>query len=393
MALFRYWALTPQGKRSVGIVNADSMELAKEMLRNQQILVTRVAAYEAKKSRLSFSASLLLDFTRGMATLLKAGLPLYETLQILKEKHRQSKLYTLFLNLSEQIKHGQQLSAVLFSYPKVFNAVYVAMVRAGEESGTLAESFDKLFVLIEKDQKLRKKVLSALMYPLFLAVFCLGVLAMLFFFLIPSMRALFEERELHPVTQFVLDTSAMLNEYGAVIFTVLGCLLVGSLLFFRGKSGKKMLHRALYKMPVIQRVMTENVFARFCRVFALLLRSGIPLVESLSLAKCVMKQVVFEEAIALTEEKIISGGKLSEALQSTQCIPKLLARMIAIGEESGNLGEMMEHVATIYEEDVDRSLLRLTSLLQPIMLLIMGVIVAIVLLAVLLPITDVSSLG
>lgn len=391
MPLFRYLALTPNGKRSVGTINAESIELAKENLRKERILVAKIALYKTKASRLRLPSRQLLDLTRGMAMLLKAGLPLYDTLKILKEKHRQSKLHTLFLDLAEQIKDGSHLSVALAKYPKAFSPIYLSMVRAGEESGTLANSFSNLFNLIEKDQKLKKKILSALMYPLFLAFFCLAILILLFFFLIPSMRELLEGQALHPITQSVLSISDMLETHGKAIFFSLSSFLITSLFVFRTKKGKRCLYKTLYAFPIVKRVMTENLFARFCRVFSLLLRSQISLIESLNLAKQVMKQPIFEEEITQTEAKVISGDKLSEALQKSEIVPTLVTRMIALGEESGNLGEMMEHVTAIYEEDVERSLLKLTTFLQPAMLLVMGIIVATILLAVMLPLTDMSS--
>ncbi len=392
MGLFRYWALDPQGKRFTGIVNADSLQQAKDQLQHKRVLVTKIAVYQAKAARLTLAPALLLDFTRGMATLLKAGLPLYEALHILKEKHHRSKLSPLLLGLSEQIKHGRHISKTFASYPKIFSPIYLAMIRAGEESGTLAESFEKLFSLIEKEQKMKKKLISSLMYPLFLSLFSFGVLGMLFFFLVPSLRDLLEGSNLHPITKWVLATSDTLNRHGTSFLIATVCFVVGLTLFFRSDSGKKIFHLTLYKLPLAHSLITQGVLARFCRVFSLLLCSDVPLIQSLSLAKRVMKQVIFEQAIERAEQAVLSGGKLSEALQQSKEIPLVLARMIALGEEAGNLGPMMAHIAAIYEDDVDKSLLRMTALLQPVMLLLMGLIVAVVLLAVLLPLTDMSAL-
>ncbi|MCP5504070.1 MAG: type II secretion system F family protein [Chlamydiales bacterium] len=392
MALYQYTALSKDGRRKMGMINADSIELAKERLRKEEILVTKVISYTKKGEELTISPSLLIGFTRDLHVLLRAGLPLYDSLITLEEKYRKTKLHPIFLDLCDQVKEGRHFSEALKDYPKVFDSIYLSMVKAGEESGSLEQSFAELEKLIGGQQALRKKLSSAMIYPAFLGAFCLSVISVLLFFLIPSMSELFEERTLHPMTQGVLSLSQFLNNHAFIIFSLLGGIFLCLLLFIRHPKGKEMLKEGLLHIPIVKRLFIETIMARFCRVFSILFKGGVSLMDCLTLSKKVMKHASFEKIISNAEVKVLEGKRLSEELQKSPLIPTLVIRMLAIAEESGRVAEMLTHLSNIYEEDIERSLSRLTSLLQPVMLLFLGVVVAIILLAVLLPLTDVSSI-
>lgn len=392
MALYQYTALSRDGRRKIGMINADSIELAKERLRKEDILVTKVSSYTKKGQELTISPALLVGFTRDLHVLLRAGLPLYDSLLTLEEKYRKTKLHPIFLDLCDQVKEGRLFSEALKDYPKVFDPIYLSMVKAGEESGSLEQSFAELEKLIGQQQALRKKLSSAMIYPAFLAVFCLSVISVLLFFLIPSMSELFEERTLHPMTQGVLSLSHFLNNHAFIIFTLVGGTFLCLLLFVRNPKGKEILKEGLLHIPIVKRLFIETIMARFCRVFSILFKGGVSMMDCLTLSKKVMKHASFEKIISNAEVKVLEGKRLSEQLQKSPLIPTLVIRMLSIAEESGRVAEMMAHLSAIYEEDIERSLSRLTSLLQPVMLLFLGVVVAVILLAVLLPLTDVSSI-
>jgi len=391
MALFRYLAVSQDGRKFAGMLNADSFDLAKERLRKQKILVTELKFYKKKGREKVLSPSLLVNFTRDLHVLLRAGLPLYESLLTIEEKYNRTKAHPLFLDLCDQVKQGRHLSQALSEYSKDFDAVYLSLVKAGEESGDLEESFKELNKLIGQEQSLRKKASTAMMYPIFLGSFCLLVLCALLFFLIPNMRELFEGRTLHPMTSFILNFSQALNDHALIIFSSLVLLVLFLVSFLRRKQGKRFIKGIGLRIPILKRLMTEIILARFSRVFSVLLRGGIPLPETLGLARKVMNNPFFEEIMLQAEKKVLEGKKMSEELKKSPLIPRLIIRMLAIAEESGNIADMMQNIAEIYEEDVERSLSRLTSMIQPIMLLFLGLIVGVILLAVLLPLTDVSS--
>ncbi|NGX50198.1 MAG: Type II secretion system protein F [Chlamydiae bacterium] len=391
MGLYQYTALSEGGRKSLGMINADSLELAKERLRKQKILVTKLSHYKREGARLKLSSSHLLNFTRDMHALLRAGLPLYDSLHTLEEKYRSTKMHSLFLDLCDQVKQGHRFSDSLKEYPNAFDAVYISMLRAGEESGTLTQSFEELSKLIYREHALKKRVSAALIYPAFLGCFCLAVVTLLLFFLIPSMAELFEGRSLHPMTEAILTISRILNRHAIVIFTLSGAALLSLILFFRHPRGKESLKHSLLYIPVVKRIYIEIVMARFCRVFSVLFNGSVPLLECMRLSKRVMKHPSLERVITEAEGKVIEGKRLSEEFAKSPLIPSLVVRMLSIAEESGRVAEMMGHLSTIYEENVERSLGRVTALLQPVILLLLGVIVAVILLSVLLPLTDVSS--
>ena len=392
MPLFRYKAINGHGKKEIGLMSADSITLAKEKLYRQKVLVTDLVYHKKKSTEMTLPPTLILNLTRDLYVLLRASLPLYDSLLILEEKYRRSKLHTLFLTLCDQIKEGVHLSEALATYPKVFSSVYVAMVKAGEESGTIKESFQELVALLGKQQAIKKKTISAMIYPIFLGVFCLVVLTVLLFFLIPAMGELFEGRTLHPMTECVLTLSYQLNTHKTTIFLSLALFVTSAFFLFRRQKGQELKQQIMLHLPICKRLIVEMVFARFSRVFGVLLKRGVPLVESLKLSKMVMKNILFEKIMVKVIHDVAEGKRLSEELKKHSLVPTLVIRFLALSEESGNTHKMMEHLSEIYDDDIDRTLVRLTALLQPTMLLFLGLIVALILLSVLLPLTDMSSI-
>lgn len=391
MALFKYEALSADGKKIQGTVNADSMDLAKDLLRKKRIFVTNLFDAKAKSSKNELSPAIVLSFTRDLAQLLKAGLPLYESLLAIEEKYRHSKYHSVFLDLCDKVKHGMQLSKALAYYPQSFDQIYVAMVTSAEETGSLPDIFHHLDKLITRQQKLKKQITSAMIYPIFLLCFCFIVTAALFFFLIPSMQQLFEGRALHPLTQTILNISQFLNKNALKLaLGVLGCGILCAFIL-KLESTKLQIRKLLLKTPVIKKLITASVLVRFTRALGVMLSSSVAMIEALKLSKKIMKNDLFERIITKAEFKIMQGGKLSEELSKSILFPALVIRMISIAEETGKLSEMLFNISEIYEEELEKSLSRLTSMLQPVVLLFLAIVVGVVILSILLPLTDVGS--
>lgn len=391
MPLYRYHALSKEGKKTAGVINADSYDVAKELLRRQKIYVTKLLSYQEKQKALQIPGQLLIAFTRDLSQLLKAGLPLYESLLAIEEKYRAHKAHPLFLDLCDKVKHGEHLSAALGAYPKIFDQIYISMIASAEETGTLPSVFSQLEKLISRQHKLKKQLISAMIYPMFLLSFCFIVITALFFFLIPSMQQLFEGRTLHPMTQAILSISLFLRKHGALLGSITALFIVSAVLFFSSKMGKVILQKTFLKIPILNRMITQAVLVRFCRALSVMLSSSVSLIEALKLSKRIMNNPCFEDVITKAEEKIMQGGKLSDELSKSSLIPSLVVRMLSISEEAGNASEMLQNIADIYEEELEKSLMRFTSMLQPVMLLFLAVVVGIVILSILLPLTDVGS--
>ena len=391
LPLYRYQAISKEGKKTFGVINADSFEIAKENLQKQKILVVKLFSFKEKSKQLSLPKDLVVSFTRDLSQLLRAGLPLYESLMAIEEKYRANKAHSLFLDLCDKIKSGMHLSCALALYPKVFDQVYISMIESAEETGKLASTFTQLEKLIVRQQKLKNQLTSAMIYPMFLMGFCFVVVNALFFFLIPSMEQLFEERELHSFTAAIIGISKFLRRNGIYIGISLLVTISSCVIFFSKPSGKLLLQKFYLKVPILNRMITQAVLSRFCRGLSIMLAGSVSLLDALKLSKGIMKNPYFEKVITNVERKVEQGGKLSDELMKSPLIPTLVTRMLTIAEETGSVSEMLESIADIYEEELGRSLARFTTLLQPVMLLFLAFIVGTVILSILLPLTDVGS--
>lgn len=391
MTLFKYTALDPGGKKLSGVIDADSLEGAKQKLRNQRMFVTNVVLSRAK-APLALDQSTLITFTRELAQLLRSGLPLYESLLTIEEKYRSHKCHVIFLDLCDQVKQGRALSEAFTLYSKTFDPMYIAMVAAGEKTGDLEGTFFQLYKVLSRSEKFRKQIRGAMVYPVFLSSFCSLVVLGLFLFLIPSMRELLEGRRLNPMTQTVLRISNWLTSNGVWFFPTLISLILLIVLVLRIPRVKNRIKIFLLKVPILRSLLTEAILMRFSRALSVLLSGGIPIVDALRLSRRIIQHPSFEEVVQEAEEGLVQGRKLSEMLKASPLIPPLVIRMLSTAEETGSTPEMLINVAEIYEEALEKSLTQFTNLLQPVMLLVLGILVGVVLLSVLLPLTDVSSL-
>lgn len=391
MALYKYHAINENQKKQSGIIDAESHIDALEFLNKKKILTIDLNPYIWKPKSITLSRKELLFFTQDLSQFLWAGLPLYESLLALEERYQNTKNHAFFLHLCNQIKQGRALSQILSEFPKSFDVIYVSMVGAAEKSGKLGQIFKELCVMINKSDAFKKKITSALTYPIFLITFCCIVLYGLFFFLIPSMQELLQGRNLHPVTEAVLQISHFLQEYKRTLGVGLLSTAVAIFCFFRSTIGKLNWQRFSLHIPFLKTLITESVLVRFCNTLSVLLDSNVPLIESLDYSKRVMNHSIFQSVIDKVETSIIEGNKLSTEISKSKLFPSMAIRMIEVGEQVGNMGEMLQNIAQIYEKNLERTLQKITVLLQPILLLFLGIIVGTILLSVLLPLTDMSS--
>lgn len=389
MPLFRYHAFEKNGKKVSGVIDADSFALAKERLLKQEMLLTDLSLHAKKE--IVLDRPLLLTFTRELAQLLQAGLPLYESLLTIEEKYRRQKCHPLFLDLCDRLKSGASLSSSLLRYPKSFDAIYLSLVKAGEESGSLSEVFEQLSKLITKQLRLRKLLISSMTYPMILLGFCLLVTAGLLFFVVPSLQELFEGRALHPLTQFVLGVSRWVNANGLLLVLMIGGLGFSLVSLFRSQQGKAWIQRTSLSIPLAKTLLLRSALTRFCHSASLLIESGLPLLDALRLSRQSMKLKLLEEVVERAEQKIVEGKALSKELKDSPLVPSLVVRMLSIAEETGRMGPIFHKLAEIYDEELEKNLAQFSAYLQPALLLTMGAIVGLVVLSILLPLTDVSS--
>ena len=391
MALFRYEALDEKGKMVSAIVDADSLLEAKQKLIRRQILVTKVTQIKKNKSGCSLKKSEVLSLTRELARLLEAGLPLFEALSVLEEKYRNLKAHELLLDLCDKIRAGQPFSLALESHPICFDMLYCSMIANAERGGHLIKALHELAHLIERQLHVRKTILGALLYPALLSVFCLIVLSVLLFFVIPSLFDLFEGRSLHPFTCFVFACSrfALKAKWFLALFAAL--LLGAAGWSFFSEKGRYYAKKVLFRAPFISELLAPVALSRFFRAAATLIEGGLPALFALQQAKPTLRHPLLESSMQEAFQSLSQGETLQSALQGRAGIPPLVPRMLGIALEGGKLSPMMHQIASIYEDDLEKTIERVTSMVQPILLLALGGMVGFVLLSVLLPLTDVSS--
>ena len=390
MALFEYFALDEKGKQIKGVIDADTLELAKDRLLKKKAFVTSIKSYTSKKV-ISLSRVEVLDFTRDLNQLLSASLPLYESLKAIEEKNQGSKHHQVYVDLCDRVKQGQRFSEALTSYPKSFNSIYISMCEAAEESGSLDVVFKELLRMMTKEDQLKKQLKSAMVYPMFLGVFCLIVVIGLFTFVIPSMKELLDGRQLHGFTQAILGISDWMSDYILVLLPTVALFVGLMIAYFRSEAGIRMWQSLLLKVPVVGRMKKESIMLKFCRTLSVLLSNGVPIVRGIEMSAKVMHHHAYEELMEEAKLKLVEGKKLSDELAKSSLIPKLVIQMMATAEATASLDTMLASIADIYEQDLDKSIQQFSSLIQPVMILLLGMIVGVVLLAVLLPLTDVST--
>ncbi|HRW58817.1 MAG TPA: type II secretion system F family protein [Chlamydiales bacterium] len=390
MMFFNYIAINPQGLKEKGKIEAIDLREASFLLQEKGLMPLKIFKKDSKHQH-QMNKTQLVQFTQELSKLLKAGLPLYESLLTLEEKYQKEKIHYILFDLCTKVRDGISFSKALEQYPESFDILYTSMVQNAEKSGDLEHALNELASLLSKQMKLKKKIFSSLLYPAMLSVFCVVMLGVLLFFIVPSLSDLFEGRKLHPLTRLVFLLSKIAIAFKP--YLILGAVLLGFLIasFFMVRKVKEKLAVFLYKIPLFQSLLLKSAFVRFFRSFSSLLQGGVSYVSALSFSRKVVKNPLIEKELLEIEKALIEGNKLSLEIKKTSLFPPLVGRMIAIAEEGGEMARMSNHIAEIYQDELDKTLHQITTFLQPLLLLFLGAVVGLVVLAVLIPLTDVSS--
>ncbi len=391
MSLFQYEAFSPGGEKVKGMIDAINESDAKERLRDQRLLLVSLKIKQGVQYRQNLKGQTLLTFTLQLSQLLSSGIPVYESLSTLEEQSRRESYHPVLLGLCEKIKSGLPLSDAMSQYPGSFNSLYIAMIKAGEASGQIDAIMDKLSHLLNKQQKLQKQAITSFIYPIILSGFCIVVIALLLGFVVPSLEGIFEGRELNGFTHAVISASKLFRSYWFIGFALVA--LLGFFFYYQARTaqGKIFIQKMMITTPFIRHVVIQIAMSRFLQTMGTLLQGGLTMIDSLRISKKIMNLAPLEEFMTQVEGKIIEGSSLSYELSKSPLIPRLVCKMVAIGEEAGKLSTMLNRIADIYEDELDKTLSRLMALAQPVILVVMGFIIGAVLLAVLLPLTDVAS--
>lgn len=391
MPLYQYQHVDPQGKKRSSVIEAQNEKEAKNKLREQGLLVTTIVLKDRVAKKQNLKGDHLLAFTVQLSQLVNAGVPLYQSLTAIEEQVRGEPFHSIILSLCEQIRTGISLSSAMSNYPASFDRLYSGMVAAGEAVGALGPVLDKLSYFLERQMKLKKQIITAMIYPVILGSFSLLIIGVLLGFVVPSLEGIFADRKLNAFTSGVIGLSHLFRNYWWIYFPVIGGLVTWIFFTIRSPKGKIWLEKNLLRVPLLRTLIIQTALARFTRTMGTLLQGGLSMIDSLRISRGVMRNAVLEKEIELAETKIIEGSSLSQQLGRSEYIPHMAARMLAVGEESGTTIAMLNRIAEMYEQEIEKSLDRVMALAQPLILIVMGLVIGTVLLAILLPLTDVSS--
>jgi type IV pilus assembly protein PilC len=396
---FIYQAKNLAGQVQQGQIDATNESEARVKLKAQNLTVLRVLNAPAPKSnQLGFftprvAAKDLQVFTRQFSTLINCGIPIVDALKMLSEGKRSAILKDAAIRVRISIEGGRRLGESMASIPNVFDRFYVNMVKAGEEAGILDGILSRLSVYLEKSEKLKKQIVGALSYPAIILFVAAIVITAILIFVIPKFQEMYSSSgsELPALTTMVINMSEFLK---AKWYLVIGAFVggpIGLFLWYRSPSGKSTADRILIRLPLFGDLIQKSSIARMTRTLSTLLSSGVSVIEALEIAARTSGNVVIEEALVRCKESVTVGRPLVAPLTKEKMMPDMVVQMISIGEQTGALDAMLTKIADFYEDDVENAVKSLTSMIEPLLMVGLGVVIAFLVLAMYLPIFNLAS--
>lgn len=423
MPIYQYKAFAPGGAIQTGVIDADTPREARTKLRRENLLVSDiqekrsggrigpsvvtkkgglssvVARLRAARGRTGPSMrnlELLTGATRQMGTLLSSGIPLAETLKAMIEQSEDKRIETMFREIRERINQGASLADALAEHPYMFGELYVNMVRAGEATGNVDVVLRRLADYLQAQRALRRKVVSALTYPVMMIGIGLIVVAILMTVVVPKISGMLTDMKqtLPPPTRILITISNLFKDYWWV-----GCLAIAlvSFLFERiykhSSNGRLFIDRNMLRVPVLGDLLRKQAVSRFTRTLSTLLQSGVPAVQSLEITRTVVGNRVIADATDHIRTRILEGTDIATPLKQTNAFPAIVGYMVNVGEQSGELEQMLDRIAQAYDEEIDIATERLTSVLEPIMIVALAVVVGYIVISIVLPILQIGNIG
>lgn len=414
MPRFNFIAVDSSGKERTGLVEAATLELASAQVKSMGLFPMnlvleqtagthrtrpRAIAGAGVKSRrpVTFGAVInrkgLTVFTRQLATLTGAGLPLLRGLEVLARQERNPGFKWVIEQLADNIRSGNTFSEGLQAHPKVFNRLYVNMVRAGEAGGVLDVVLNRIARFMEKADRIRGRVRAAMVYPVIIMIVTVGILWGLLTFVVPKFEDIYADQlkgaPLPFLTQVVLNASFAVRDHWLLTFLALGAVALGFFLVKRTAQGARALDWLAVNLPLVGELATKAAIARFARTFGTLLSSGVPILQALLITRDTSGNSLIVEALDYVHDRVKEGESVAAPLEQAKVFPAMVTSMVDVGEETGELPEMLNTIADTYEEDVDNSVSAFTSVIEPIMIVCLAFVVGIIVIALFLPIKDI----
>ena len=392
MAIFKYKAINSEGQRIEGSQSADSESQVREMLLSNQYYPLSIEKENSKsKSSFSFNRKVKLKdiavFCRQFYVMLDSGLSIGKALNILIEQGEKPKIREALIGVNGDLKRGETLANSMRKRKDVFPNLLTSMIDAGERSGNLDIILKRMAEYYEKETKIRGKIKSAMIYPIVLGVVAIIAITFILTFVMPTFVQMFEENnvDLPTSTKMVLGTSKMLGKYGIIIFLILvtAIILLGK--YLKSEEGQYKLSVINLKIPVIKKLTQKIIVSRFTRTMGIVSSSGMSLVTSLEIVASVVGNKIAERELLKVKEKVLKGEGLGDSIMKIKIFPPMLASMVKVGEEAGSLDSILDKTADFYDDELEREIQTATALIEPAMIVVMGVIIGFLLISILTP--------
>jgi type IV pilus assembly protein PilC len=402
MAAYAYTAINAEGLELSGELQAPTAEAAREQLRVRGLLAEQLKELQADGSGAAGAAPAqavggfmktvkprsLQVFSRQFATMIDAGLNVVASLRILEDQTTDAYLAAVIGDVRAAVEGGALLSQALAKYPKIFSRLYVSMVEAGEAAGILDEVLDRLATQIEKEANIKRRVKGAMVYPTLVLSFSFVVLTAMLLFIVPIFQKLYLQLggKLPSITQVIVDVSVVMRTRSYLVFPAIALVLFGFFRWKKSEGGKKVWDRFKLKVPMkIGDIVRKVAMARFARTLSTLVSAGVDIIKSLEITGATAGNWVVEEALRGVREQVHAGVPIAQPLVEHPVFPPMVSQMVKIGEETGELDAMLGKIADFYEEEVDASISALTSIIEPIMIIMVGAVIGTIIIAMYLP--------
>lgn len=390
MKKFKYRAMKNDGTKTNGEYEANSREDVMEMITSNgyyPLKVEEVVESATINIKRKIKVKEISIFCRQMYTMLDAGVPLINALNLMSTQVTNKHLVEIVKVLEEDVRKGEMLSNSMRKFPEAFPTLLTSMVESGEASGNLDEMFLRMSTHFEKENKINNKVKAAMIYPIILACVGVAALAVVMIFVMPTFVSLFESSgsELPFATRILIGLSDFMANHFIIVLGILIAIIVGIVIFSKTETGIYFFAKLKISFPLIKDLNRKMIVSRFTRTLSTLLASGVSLVESLPIVSAVLNNVIAEDEVLKIRERVVKGEGLSTPIEDCELFPPMLSSMVRIGEESGALDDMLNKTADFYDEEVEQAIQTLTSMLEPIMIIVMGLVIGFMVIALMLP--------
>jgi general secretion pathway protein F len=403
MPVYEYKGVTSSGRNVSGVQDGEGLKAVKSKLKKEGIIVLDIhegaSTRAARRETLSFTfgtrvrLSDVANATRQLATLLSSGLPLMDALSVLVEQEENAGLRGALSSVRDRVREGSSLADALLENPKAFSPLYVNMVSAGEASGTLDITLDRLADFLDEQVRFRGRLSAALAYPAFMTIIGMAMLFFIFSFVMPRIVGMFEDmkQQLPLVTLVLLGVVRFLSSFWWAILFALGGAAYFLRKYLRTQAGREVFDARVLTLPVFGTLIRMIAVARFTRTFGTLLQSGVPTLAALDIVKNVIGNSVLANAVQKARENVREGESIADPLRRSGLFPPVVVQMVAVGEKSGELEKMLLKISDSFERTVDTRITGLMALLEPIIILVMGLVIGFIVIAIMLPMLEMSS--